>query len=44
MQDGKVINDTIVALKDDDKSITLRKEMLKMLYARKRTEKDKTYE
>ena len=29
---------------EEPKSITLRKEMLKMLYARKRTEKDRTYE
>ena len=37
MQDGKVINDTIVALKDDDKSITLRNSEFKNKYAFKFT-------
>ena len=37
MQDGKVINDTVVALKDDDKSITLRNSEFKNKYAFKFT-------
>lgn len=37
MQDGKIINDTIVALKDDDKNITLRNSNFKSRYAFKFT-------
>ena len=37
MQDGKVINDTIVALKDDDKNITLRSSNFQNKYAFKFT-------
>ena len=37
MQDGKVINDTIVALKDDDKNIALRTSNFKSRYAFKFT-------